>query len=263
MTSSNSVQEHYLIAHVLFVLNQKRTFLYLQNVQWSWVPHHRLVTNKRTTAVLPPQNALTDLSSCLEICFTLGWYSEGGKWLTCMYSKRNTNENMRFSLFRPTVFGYLFIWTCSASMLKSLQHKETVFLSESFFFPWVLCLQREMGYSLMLINENSFSECPPYKAVSQLSSWLQKEWQLIARASSLSTLWKCFICDETLSAIVLFSAKRASHFPIRSRVQRQDPTSLGSLSVFLGSECWNSRIPSSFGVVDGDCHMLAFFNVLF
>lgn len=38
-------------------------------------------------------------------------------------------------LFRPTVFGYLFIWTCSASMLNSLQHKETVFLIRIFFLP--------------------------------------------------------------------------------------------------------------------------------
>lgn len=136
-------------------------------------------------------------------------------------------------------------------------------LSESFFFPWVLCLQREMGYSLMLINENSISECPPYKAVSQLSSWLQKEWQLIAQCLFLVHPLKVLLLWWELVSNCPFISKRASHFPIRSRVQRQDPTVLGSLSVFLGSECRNSRIPSSFGVVDRDCHMLAFFNVLF
>lgn len=95
--------------------------------------------------------------------------------------------------------------------LTACSIKKLCSISESFFFPWVLCLQREMGYSLMLINENSFSECPPYKAVSQLSSWLQKEWQLIARCLFLVhplkvlLLWwelvsNCpFICKEGFS----------------------------------------------------------------
>lgn len=147
--------------------------------------------------------------------------------------------------------------------LTACSIKKLCSLSESFFFPWVLCLQREMGYSLMLINENSFSECPPYKASRSWVPGCRKNDSWLHGASSLSTLWKCFCCDESLSAIVLLSTKRASHFPIRSRVQRQDPTVLGSLSIFLGSECQNSRILSSFGVVDRDCHMLAFFNVLF
>lgn len=172
------------------------------------------MADKRTTAVLPPRNALTNISSCLVVCFSLGSYSERGKWLTCIYSKRNAKQSMKYEvLFRPTVFGYLFTWTCWASMLKSLQFTESSLLIRiGFLLFWVTCLWREMGDSLVLINENSVLELPAYKAVLENEGWLH----MPLPPSSLS--WKCLCCLEAFSELVFLLISSLGHLFFRGRI---------------------------------------------
>lgn len=143
------------------------------------------------------------------------------------------------------MFGYLFTWTRSAGMLTSTQLKETRALDQNIFF----CFLELHVYGGIRGKQLSANKWKQHLQISPLQS---RVLQFPAAERMTTDCFCLFLCPALLKVLMLhwcfvtissfICRERTSHFLIRPLVfQSEDPTVLGSLSIFLGCEYQDSR----------------------